>query len=105
MKNCFKRVLVLTMIILALPMAAGTRRVVVGVRTVTVPRVVVVTPIHGWVDINSRCKGASVYVNGVLVGKAGAFDGFPAKLKLVPGRYTIKVVEGRKVFRQRVRVF
>ncbi len=67
-------------------------------------RTVVVSPRLGCVDINCNRKSAAVYVNGGYVGVAGKYDGFPGKLELKPGVYTIKVVDGAQTYRQRVRV-
>ena len=66
-------------------------------------RVVVERP-SGYVDINSNVKDAKVFVNGKLAGTAGQYDGFPGKLKLRPGAYTIKVSHAGKAVSHKVRV-
>lgn len=48
-------------------------------------------PDAGAVDINTRPKKASVYVDGELVGRAGSFDGFPRYLWLRDGSHRLAI--------------
>ncbi len=62
-------------------------------------------PDAGALDINTRPKKASVYVDGELVGRADAFDGFPRYLWLRGGSYRIAVFkEGYETLERRIRV-
>ncbi len=59
----------------------------------------------GALDINTRPKKASVYVNGELVGRADAFDGFPRYLWMRSGSYRISLyMEGYETLERRVQI-
>ena len=49
------------------------------------------SPDAGAVDINTRPKKASVYLDGELVGRVGSFDGFPRYLWLRGGSYRLAI--------------
>ena len=49
------------------------------------------SPYAGAVDINTRPKKASVYLDGELVGRVGSFDGFPRYLWLRGGSYRLAI--------------
>lgn len=59
----------------------------------------------GALDINTRPKKASVYVDGELVGRVDGFDGFPRYLWLRDGSYRIAVfMEGYETLERQIRV-
>ncbi len=59
----------------------------------------------GALDINTRPKKASVYVDGELVGRVDGFDGFPRYLWLRDGSYRIAIfMEGYETLERRIRV-
>jgi len=47
---------------------------------------------HGVLDLNVKPKATQVWIDGTLQGTCEAFDGFPNKLALAPGMYTIRFV-------------
>lgn len=71
-------------------------RVWVGARIV-VARPVIAAPIviggraHGAIDLDVKPEETLVYVNGEMRGTTDDFDGFPAKLNLLPGKHRIKL--------------
>lgn len=59
----------------------------------------------GALDINTRPKKASVYIDGELVGRVDGFDGFPRYLWLRDGSYRIAIfMEGYETLERQVRV-
>ncbi len=59
----------------------------------------------GALDLNTRPKKASVYIDGELVGRVDAFDGFPRYLWLRGGSYRIAIYkEGYETLERRIRV-
>lgn len=59
----------------------------------------------GALDINTRPKKASVYIDGELVGRVDGFDGFPRYLWLREGSYRIAVfMEGYETLERQIRV-
>ncbi len=59
----------------------------------------------GALDINTRPKKASVYIDGELVGRVDAFDGFPRYLWLRDGSYRIAIfMEDYETLERRIRV-
>ena len=59
----------------------------------------------GALDINTRPKKASVYIDGELVGRVDAFDGFPRYLWLRGGSYRIAIFkEGYETLERQIRV-
>ncbi len=59
----------------------------------------------GALDINTRPKKASVYIDGELVGRADSFDGFPRYLWLREGSYRLALhMEGYRTLEREVRV-
>jgi len=70
-----------------------TTAVVVIGKPKPAPHVVVVNGAkHGVLDLNVKPKATRVWIDGNLRGTCEAFDGFPSKLVLAPGMYTIKLV-------------
>lgn len=47
---------------------------------------------HGVLDLNVKPRTTRVWIDGKLRGTCSAFDGFPNKLTLAPGMYTIRLV-------------
>ncbi|MYF04952.1 MAG: PEGA domain-containing protein [Holophagales bacterium] len=59
----------------------------------------------GALDINTRPKKASVYIDGELVGRVDGFDGFPRYLWLRDGSYRIAIfMEGYETLERQIRV-
>lgn len=59
----------------------------------------------GALDINTRPKKASVYIDGELVGRVDGFDGFPRYLWLRGGSYRLAIfMEGYETLERRIRV-
>lgn len=108
MKSTFKNIGTLLIFCLASQLAFADRIVIRHRHAATTNKVVVVKPNRqsrmGYVDINGAPKKAKVFVNGTYAGLAGSFDGFPGKLTLKPGVYTIKVVHGNSSYKQKLRV-
>ena len=62
-------------------------------------------PNAGALDINTRPKKASVYLDGELIGRADAFDGFPRYLWLREGSYRLAIfMEGHVTLERNIRV-
>ena len=104
-----KKTFILTALFLTASIGASAGTVVIRTRPVVVaPKVHVVHTVkpvrRGTIDINTNRKKAKVYVNGKLVGNAGQYDGWPGKLHLAPGKYTITLKSKGSVYRERVRV-
>ena len=63
------------------------------------------TPNAGALDINTKPKKASVYLDGELIGRVDAFDGFPRYLWLREGSYRLAIfMEGHQTLERNVRV-
>lgn len=59
----------------------------------------------GAVDINTRPKKASVYLDGELIGRVDSFDGFPRYLWLREGRYRLSIyMEGHETLERNISV-
>lgn len=59
----------------------------------------------GALDINTRPKKASVYIDGELVGRVDGFDGFPRYLWLRDGSYRLAIfMEGYETLERQIRV-
>jgi len=92
-----KIMIIITIALLAsLPSFAGRRLVIhrhvaPGYITYAPTAVVRVVPNTGTIDINCNLDDAIVFVNGTRAGLADEFDGFPNKLTLKPGNYTIRI--------------
>jgi hypothetical protein len=62
-------------------------------------------PNAGALDINTKPKKASVYLDGELIGRTGAFDGFPRYLWLREGSYRLAIfMEGHATLERNIRV-
>ncbi len=62
-------------------------------------------PNAGALDINTKPKKASVYLDGELIGRAGAFDGFPRYLWLREGSYRLAIfMEGHETLERNISV-
>ncbi len=62
-------------------------------------------PNAGALDINTKPKKASVYLDGELIGRAGAFDGFPRYLWLREGSYRLAIfMEGHVTLERNISV-
>lgn len=66
------------------------------------PRAVVRDGSYGLVDFNVRPQKSDIYVDGVYIGIADDYNGYPQKAALTPGKHRIKVVSpsGQIVERQ-----
>lgn len=63
------------------------------------------TPDAGAVDINTKPRKASVYLDGELIGRVDAFDGFPRYLWLREGSYRLAIfMEGHQTLERTIRV-
>ena len=95
------------MVFLAMPSAdvqAG-RAVIVVAKPRPVKVVKVNGPARGVIDLNVKPKRTEVWVDGAYRGQVRQFDGYPGKLRLLPGWHVIKLVTpDGDVARQRVRV-
>ena len=100
MKKALTILMILTTMTILSVASAGTRIVVRNhYRAPVVHKTVIVKPATGLIDINCNRDQATVYVNGKAVGKAGALDGSPSKLRLKPGTYNIKVKHGFRTYK------
>ncbi len=62
-------------------------------------------PNAGALDINTRPKKASVYLDGELVGRVDSFDGFPRYLWLREGSYRLAIfMEGHETLERNISV-
>ena len=62
-------------------------------------------PNAGALDINTKPKKASVYLDGELIGRVDSFDGFPRYLWLREGSYRLAIfMEGHETLEREVRV-
>ena len=62
-------------------------------------------PNAGALDINTKPKKASVYLDGALIGRVGSFDGFPRYLWLREGRYRLAIfMEGHETLERSIDV-
>ena len=62
-------------------------------------------PNAGALDINTKPKKASVYLDGELIGRVGAFDGFPRYLWLREGSYRLAIfMEGHVTLERNISV-
>lgn len=62
-------------------------------------------PNAGALDINTRPKKASVYLDGELIGRVDSFDGFPRYLWLREGSYRLAIfMEGHETLERKIRV-
>ena len=62
-------------------------------------------PNAGALDINTKPKKASVYLDGELIGRTGAFDGFPRYLWLREGSYRLAIfMEGHVTLERNISV-
>lgn len=63
------------------------------------------SPNAGALDINTKPKKASVYLDGELIGRVGAFDGFPRYLWLREGSYRLAIfMEGHETLERNISV-
>jgi hypothetical protein len=62
-------------------------------------------PNAGALDINTKPKKASVYLDGELIGRVGSFDGFPGYLWLREGSYRLAIfMEGHETLERSISV-
>ena len=62
-------------------------------------------PNAGALDINTRPKKASVYLDGELIGRVDSFDGFPRYLWLREGSYRLAIfMEGHETLERKISV-
>ena len=62
-------------------------------------------PNAGALDINTRPKKASVYLDGALIGRVDSFDGFPRYLWLREGSYRLAIfMEGHETLERSISV-
>ncbi|MCY4028811.1 MAG: PEGA domain-containing protein [Acidobacteria bacterium] len=62
-------------------------------------------PNAGALDINTRPKKASVYLDGELIGRVDSFDGFPRYLWLREGSYRLAIfMDGHETLEREIRV-
>ena len=62
-------------------------------------------PNAGALDINTKPKKASVYLDGELIGRVDSFDGFPRYLWLREGSYRLAIfMEGHETLEREIRV-
>lgn len=62
-------------------------------------------PNAGALDINTRPKKASVYLDGELIGRVDSFDGFPRYLWLREGSYRLAIfMDGHETLEREIRI-
>ncbi len=96
---------VLAFLVLPVAQAHAARAVIVVGKPRAVRVVKVHGPARGVIDLNVKPKATRVWVDGAYRGTVNQYDGYPGKLRLLPGWHTIKLVTpDGDVARQRVRV-